>query len=900
MGFGAFYQRGRRWCLFVEELEPRLLLSGSPPTAGEQLFLQELNDARANPAAYGAAIGVDLSYVAPSPPLAFNPLLIQAARLHSQDMNDRGYFAHDTPGGITPAQRVAAAGFPGTYMGESIAGGAIFGNPATTLAALITDNGIPSLGHRNQLLSIGPFAGEDQVGIGAWSGNGPLGSYWTIDTGVGPDPRPFITGVVFTDANGNGKDDIGEGLGNVTITVAGAGATTTFDSGGYGIRVSPGTYTVIASGGGLAAPLTQVVTVGLVNLRLNFIGQPPGAWQAVTHLPAARTTPATVTGADGRIYVFGGFDANHQPSNSAEVYDPAGNTWTALANLPTARGGLAAARGSDGRLYAIGGVDAAGNALTTVEVYTQATNTWSAAASLNIARGYVAAVTGTDGRIYAVGGASGPGNPVASMEIYLPSANVWITSSAALPQPRSSLAAAVAPDGRIYAIGGADQGGFARSDVWVYDPSTVSWTAAAALPLPRAAAAAATGPDGRIYVLGGSDGSGDLNTAAAYTPAAGAWSAVAGMPTSRSGLAGALGGDGLIYAMGGQGSGVVLDAVESLSLAGQFQFSSAASSASDRDAGVTITVLRTGAGAGTVTVAYATQDGSATAGKDYTAISGTLTFAPGQTSQTFTVPLLNDPTADGADAFTVTLGSPTGGARLGTPATATVSLHDLSPDEAFVRGLYTDFLGRAGSVAEWGIWVAALPVLGRAGLAAVLGRSGEAFQHAVDGFFQRFLNRSPSAGEEAAWAGLMQAGVPEESVLADLLGSAEFAARAKTLAGGSNADADFIVALYSLVLNRPAQAAEVNAWLTVLPVLGRSGMAGVLMRSGEFRGAAIRTYYGDTTLPVFPWEPFFVDLLHRSTPPTAAEVAAWVNAPVDLLSIALDLAATAEYYAVPR
>src|SRR5437588_3642806 len=102
----------RRTPLALEQLETRQLLSGFQPTAVEQLFLEELNDARANPAAYGASIGLDLSGVAPSQPLAFDPSLIAAALGHSQDMSVRNYFAHNTPEGIDPGQRMTAAGFP--------------------------------------------------------------------------------------------------------------------------------------------------------------------------------------------------------------------------------------------------------------------------------------------------------------------------------------------------------------------------------------------------------------------------------------------------------------------------------------------------------------------------------------------------------------------------------------------------------------------------------------------------------------------------------------------------------------------------------------------------------------------------------------------------------------------
>jgi hypothetical protein len=60
-----------------------------------------------------------------------------------------------------------------------------------------------------------------------------------------------------------------------------------------------------------------------------------------------------------------------------------------------------------------------------------------------------------------------------------------------------------------------------------------------------------------------------------------------------------------------------------------------------------------------VTVAYATVDGSATAGSDYQATSGTLTFAPGETINLITVPLKGDRLAEPNETFFVNLSSPT-------------------------------------------------------------------------------------------------------------------------------------------------------------------------------------------------------------------------------------------------
>ncbi len=69
------------------------------------------------------------------------------------------------------------------------------------------------------------------------------------------------------------------------------------------------------------------------------------------------------------------------------------------------------------------------------------------------------------------------------------------------------------------------------------------------------------------------------------------------------------------------------------------------------------------AAAGTVTVDYATEDGTATAGTDYTATSGTLTFAAGETSKTVSVPVIDDAVDEGRETFTLRL-SNARGARL--------------------------------------------------------------------------------------------------------------------------------------------------------------------------------------------------------------------------------------------
>ncbi len=90
---------------------------------------------------------------------------------------------------------------------------------------------------------------------------------------------------------------------------------------------------------------------------------------------------------------------------------------------------------------------------------------------------------------------------------------------------------------------------------------------------------------------------------------------------------------------------------------------------------VTYTVSMNVASLVPVTVAYATANGTATAGSDYTASSGTLSFGAGVTSQTITINLLNDSLNEADETFSLSLSAPTN-ANLGSPSTVTTTLTD--------------------------------------------------------------------------------------------------------------------------------------------------------------------------------------------------------------------------------
>ena len=95
---------------------------------------------------------------------------------------------------------------------------------------------------------------------------------------------------------------------------------------------------------------------------------------------------------------------------------------------------------------------------------------------------------------------------------------------------------------------------------------------------------------------------------------------------------------------------------------------------------IDFTVSLSRSSANTITVRYATQDGSATAGQDYTSKSGTLTFAANETSKTVSVSILGDNIDEGNETFTLRLSNPTGNAFLAdSEATGTIENSDPMP-----------------------------------------------------------------------------------------------------------------------------------------------------------------------------------------------------------------------------
>jgi glucose/arabinose dehydrogenase len=149
-------------------------------------------------------------------------------------------------------------------------------------------------------------------------------------------------------------------------------------------------------------------------------------------------------------------------------------------------------------------------------------------------------------------------------------------------------------------------------------------------------------------------------------------------------------------------------------LANSFRLSASSYSVNESGPSIAITVMRDGSTLSSATVDYRTFNSTASDRTDYTTASGTLNFAPGETSRDFVILITDDVYVEGNETVNIALRSTTGGPVLGTNNTATLTINDndISPPttnpadvpQFFVRQHYSDFLARdpdPGGLAFW-------------------------------------------------------------------------------------------------------------------------------------------------------------------------------------------------------
>ena len=280
------------------------------PTAEEQLYLELINRARANPAAEGARLAtttdpdvlgaytyppywtVDLAMlqtefnaIAVLPPLAPNASLTTAARSHSAWMLANAVQSHnETNPSNDPFTRMTAAGYTYSTAGENVYASAK--SVWHGHAGFEVDWGSggtggmqgPPRGHRANIHS----AAFREIGVGVSLGtNGAVGPQQvTQDFGKQQSNPTLGTGVAYYDLNANNFYDIGEGISGLTVNVIG---TTN--------------YCTTATGGGWVVPVpnaaaTRTVTFSGLGVNQNASLVVPASTNAKADLKLTYTPPA--------------------------------------------------------------------------------------------------------------------------------------------------------------------------------------------------------------------------------------------------------------------------------------------------------------------------------------------------------------------------------------------------------------------------------------------------------------------------------------------------------------------------------------------------------------------------------------------------------------------------------
>jgi N-acetylneuraminic acid mutarotase len=299
-----------------------------------------------------------------------------------------------------------------------------------------------------------------------------------------------------------------------------------------------------------------------------------GSWKLAKPIPEGANE---VIGAaiGGRIYVYGGQNAQNAPMGLLEVYDPITDSWTKLKGNPVpVHHGAAATVGT--KLYVFGGFRLPDNGKSgwypenKAWAYDTETQTWSALPPMPTPRGALAAVA-VDKRIYVSGGAKipadidlpdglsggGPVELVGTLEVFDTETNTWSARKPmSLPRNHHDITYL---DGKIYAIGG--RVGSCFSNGWssnvsmneAYDIATDVWSTRAPMPTARSGIGVAA-LNGKVHVLGGEgwvdDFGGVFRVNEAYDPKTNSWMKAARMLTPRHGFAKAVI-DGRIYAVSG-------------------------------------------------------------------------------------------------------------------------------------------------------------------------------------------------------------------------------------------------------------------------------------------------------------------------------------------------------------
>lgn len=257
-------------------------------------------------------------------------------------------------------------------------------------------------------------------------------------------------------------------------------------------------------------------------------------WSATSSLTTARYGHTATLLPSGKVLVTGGATALSfplNPTNTAELYDPATGIWTMKSNMTTVRDGHAATLLTNGKVLVSGG--SGSGYLASAELYDPSADTWTSTGSMANPHGWHSATRLTNGKVLVAGGAGGNTN---AAELFDPVAGTW-TTTGNLNVGRSVHTAILLSNGKVLVAGGWGSSFSNIASAELYDSVTSTWASTGSLITARSGFTPVVLANGKVLVAGGISGNLGGNMIASaelYDPATATWSATGSLTTART------------------------------------------------------------------------------------------------------------------------------------------------------------------------------------------------------------------------------------------------------------------------------------------------------------------------------------------------------------------------------
>jgi len=260
-------------------------------------------------------------------------------------------------------------------------------------------------------------------------------------------------------------------------------------------------------------------------------------WSNTNSMSEARDNFASALLPNGNVLAIGGKNSGTSGLSTCEIFNVGTNTWSAGPSMTWGRWGHNAVTLQDGRVLVAGGDDNYGNS---AEIYDPVGNTWTLTPDMQYEHGqYSTMVVLADGKVLCAGGWFAlPDGTIA--EVYDPILNTW-TAVGNMGQDRSLKPSSVLlTDGKVLIVGGTSSG-----TAEIFDPSTGNFTATAPPSTGRGHAQAFRLNDGKVFTFGTGTFSIPTKCMEIYNPTSATWTNPSG-----SSIYGASAGDAVVLNSG--------------------------------------------------------------------------------------------------------------------------------------------------------------------------------------------------------------------------------------------------------------------------------------------------------------------------------------------------------------